>query len=318
MPSFATLPQKKAHRANRMDIIAAGNPGRMEANRSKFAPSSPRTPKIPGGKSRMNKSERFVVCALFLLAALCVPSSSSAQSPFDGTWRTLLNQTKISPKPLSSYLSQGWYHCLSCNPQFDAKADGQDQTVSGQSYDTISVHEVDAKSIELTTKKGGATISEQTRTASADGKTLTVNTTFHPQNGGPAVTSEVKAFRVGIAPAGINPTSGSWRITTIQQSDNGLLVTFKTNGDELTMTEPTGETYTAKLDGNDYPVKGAYSWDAVSLKQINKNTIEETDKRSGKVVDVSTMTISADGKKMTVVDSDKVTDRTSTYVAVKQ
>jgi len=266
----------------------------------------------------MKKVVRFVVCALFFIVAPSIVVSASAQSPLDGTWRTLLNQTKFSPKPLASYLSQGWYHCVSCNPSFDVQADGQDHPVTGRSYDTISVHEADAKSIEITTKKAGTTISEQTRTVSADGKTMTVKTTFHPANGGAVVTSEAKATRVGLAPAAINPTSGSWRIASVQQSDNGLLVTFKTNGDEITMTEPTGETYTAKLDGNDYPVKGAFGWDAVYLKRINKNTIEETDKRAGKVIDVSTTTISADGKKMTVVDTDKVSDRTSTYVAAKQ
>ena len=266
----------------------------------------------------MNKAERFVACALFLMPALLVPSSSFAQSPMDGTWRTQLNQSKFSPKPLASYLSQGWYHCVSCNPPFDVKADGTDQPVAGQAYDTISVHEVDSKSIAITTKKGGTIIGEQTRTAAGDGKTMTVKSIFHPANGGPVVTTEVKATRVGLAPAGINPTSGSWRIAAIQQSDNGLLATYKTNGDEVTLTQPTGETYTAKLDGTDYPVKGAVGWDAVSLKRINKNTIEETDKRAGKVTDVSTITVSADGKKMTVVDNDKLTDRTSTFVAVKQ
>lgn len=266
----------------------------------------------------MHKVGRFVVCALFVIAALSFSVSSSAQSPIDGTWRTLLNQTKFSPKPLASYLSQGWYHCVSCNPSFDVQADGQDHAVAGQSYDTISVHEVDAKSIEITTKKAGTIMSEQTRTASADGKTMTVKSTFHPANGGPVVTTEVKATRVGLAPAAINPTSGSWRIASLQQSENALLVTYKTSGDEITMTEKTGESYTAKFDGNDYPVKGAYGWDAVSLKRVNKNTIEETDKRGGKVTDVSTTTISADGKKMTVVDNDKTTDRTATYVAVKQ
>jgi hypothetical protein len=278
----------------------------------------PQIAKIPRRKIKMKKVVRFVVCALFFIVAPSIVVSASAQSPLDGTWRTLLNQTKFSPKPLASYLSQGWYHCVSCNPSFDVQADGQDHPVTGRSYDTISVHEADAKSIEITTKKAGTTISEQTRTVSADGKTMTVKTTFHPANGGAVVTSEAKATRVGLAPAAINPTSGSWRIASVQQSDNGLLVTFKTNGDEITMTEPTGETYTAKFDGNDYPVKGAFGWDAVCLKRINKNTIEETDKRAGKVIDVSTTTISADGKKMTVVDTDKVSDRTSTYVAAKQ
>lgn len=266
----------------------------------------------------MKKSERFVACALFFAAALCTSSSLSAQSPFDGTWRTLLNQTKFSPKPVAAYLSEGWYHCVSCNPSFAVKADGQDQAVTGQSYDTISVREVDPKSIQIVIKKGGATISEQTRTASADGKTMTVKSTYHPANGGPVVTTEVKATRVGIAPAAINSTSGSWRIAAVQQSENGLLVTYKTNGDEMTMTAPTGETYTAKFDGIDVPLKNTHGNYTASLKRINKNTVEETDKRDGKVTDVSTMTISPDGKKMTVVDNDKLNDRTATYYAVKQ
>ena len=266
----------------------------------------------------MNKVDRIMICALVVVAALWAPATSSAQSPFDGTWRTVLNQTKFDPKPMASYLSQGWYHCVSCTPAFDVQADGQDHAVAGQAYDTISVHEVDAKSIALTTKKGGTVMGEQTRTVSADGKTLTVKSTFHPANGSAPVTSESKATRVGLAPAGINPTSGSWKIASVQQSDNGLLFTYKSNGDELTMTAKTGETYTAKLDGTDSPVKNGYGWDTVSLKRTSKNSIEETDKSAGKVTDVSTMTISADGKKMTVVDTDKQSGRTATYIAVKQ
>ena len=158
----------------------------------------------------MNKAERFVACALFLVVALWTPSSSFAQSPFDGTWRVNFSQSKLSPKPNVFYLSQGWYHCISCNPAFDVKADGQDQAVTGQAYDTISVHEVDAKSTASVTKKGAVTVSEQTRTVSSDGKTLTVKSTFHPQNGGQPVTTEVKATRVGIAPSGVDSTERQW------------------------------------------------------------------------------------------------------------
>ena len=265
----------------------------------------------------MKKVVRFVVCALFFIVAPSIVVSASAQSPLDGTWRTLLNQTKFSPKPLASYLSQGWYHCVSCNPSFDVQADGQDHPVTGRSYDTISVHEADAKSIEITTKKAGTTISEQTRTVSADGKTMTVKTTFHPANGGAVVTSEAKATRVGLAPAAINPTSGSWRIASVQQSDNGLLVTFKTNGDEITMTEPTGETYTAKFDGVENPVKGSYGYDTVSLKRLGDRSFEETDKLKGKVVEIDTWTVASDGKTMTVVAVDKPSDRKSTDVLTK-
>ncbi len=266
----------------------------------------------------MKKVERSVVCAMFLTVALSVSALSFAQSPFDGTWRVNMNQSKISPKPLGFYLSQGWYHCTTCNPTFDAQADGQDHAVAGQAYDTISVKEFDPNTIQVTTKKGGNVDSESTRTVSANGKTLAVKVTSHPMNGGDPVITEVAASRVGVAPGGAHAASGQWKVDKVKQSDNGLLTTYKTNGDEITMSEPTGETYTAKLDGSDAPVKGAYGYDSVSLKKINTRSIEETDKRGGQVVDVSTMTVSADGKKMTIVDTSKPTDRTSTYIATKQ
>src|SRR5450631_1835213 len=96
-------------------IIAAANLAGRRC--SEFAPSSPRAPK-PQEEIRMKKVERIVVCALFVIAARLATGSASAQSPLDGTWRTQLNQTKFSPKPLASYLSQGWYHCVSCSPSF--------------------------------------------------------------------------------------------------------------------------------------------------------------------------------------------------------
>jgi len=266
----------------------------------------------------MNKFKSLVPCTLFLVSALCAPAFSFAQSPFDGTWRTNMDQSKISQKPNVFYISQGWYHCSSCVPNVDVKADGQDQAVTGQSYDTVSVHEVDPTSIALTTKKDGATINESTRTVSADGKTLTVKATYHPKGGSQPVITETTAVRVGVAPSGVQATSGQWRITKVKQSDNGLTTTFKTAGDELSISHPTGESFTAKFDGKDYPVNGAYSYNSVSLKRIDAHTIEETDKRDGTVVEVSKMTVSPDGRTLTVVATNTLTDRTSTYISRKQ
>ena len=266
----------------------------------------------------MNRTTRSLVCALFVLAVVCVSQGAPAQSPFDGTWHTNLAQSKISPKPNVFYLSQGWYHCVSCNPTYDAKADGTDQAVTGQAYDAVSITEVDPKTISVTTKKAGKVVYEQTRSVSADGKILTVKSTSHPMNSDQPITTEVTAKLVGPAPSGVHATSGAWAIDKIKQSDNGLDTTYKTNGDEITMTEPSGESYTAKLDGTDAPYKGSYSTDTVSLKKIDAHTIEETDKRGGQVVEVDKMTVSANGKTMTVIATNKLTDRTSTYVATKK
>jgi ribosomal protein S17 len=275
------------------------------------------TIKVPLKEKSMKKNELYIACA-FLAAALCAPALSIAQSPFDGTWITNINATQFSPKPSVFYLSQGWYHCVSCTPAIDAKADGTDQAVTGQAYDTLSVKEIDAKSLAFTAKKGGTVSFEQTRTVSADGKTLTVKTTNHPPGGGDAVIATTTATLVGIAPAGVHKTSGSWKTIKVQESENGLASTYKTNGDELTMSDPTGVTFTAKMDGTDAPVKGSYGRDTVSVKKIDAHTIEETDKRGDTVVGVSKVTISADGKKMTRVYTAKPSERVTTYTATKK
>ncbi|HKD60481.1 MAG TPA: hypothetical protein VKB47_08470 [Terracidiphilus sp.] len=254
--------------------------------------------------------------ALILSALLSAGLAAVAQSPIDGTWKTNMAQTKFSPKPNVFYLSQGWYHCISCNPTYDAKADGTDQSVTGQIYDTVVVKEADPNTIAVTTKKGGKVVSEQTRTVSADGKTLTVKTIAHPMNSDQTVTATATGKRTGVKPSGVHGTSGEWQIVKVEQSENGLTTTYKTSGDELTMSQPTGETFTAKLDGTEAPVKGAYGYDTVSLKKINDHTIEETQKRNGNVVMVNTMTVG--GKTMKVTAENKVTGRTNTYTATKQ
>jgi hypothetical protein len=266
----------------------------------------------------MRSFMRLAVSGSILVAALLCQVAASAQGSFDGTWRIMLDQSRFSPKPIVAFLSQGWYHCTSCNPQLDVKADGTDQPVLGQVYDTISVREIDTRTIQLIMKKGGTVIREQIRTASADGRQLTVKLIEHPTSGGQPITYQLSGRRVGTPPAAINSTSGQWRLVRVTQSENRWMITYRTKGDELTMTRPTGESYIARFDGKDYTAKGANGYNAVSLKRIGKNTIQEIDKRDGVVVETLTMTVSGDGKKMTIVDTNALTDRTTTYIAQKQ
>lgn len=261
----------------------------------------------------MNK---LLAYALFVAAVFSVPAFCRAQSAFDGTWRIDAAQSKLSPKPNDFYISDGWYHCTSCSPVIDVQADGQDHAVKGEPYDTLSVRVVDPHSIEQIAKKDGKIVYDQTRTVSANGKELTVKTTDHPENSSKPVTSEIVCAREGVAPSGVQATSGKWRIERLNESSNGLTFTDKVSGDELTMTDPTGATYTAKLDGTNAPVKGAYDFDSVSVKTVNPHTIEETDKRNGTVVDVARMTV--DGNTMRIEETNKITDRTDDLVAHKE
>jgi hypothetical protein len=51
---------------------------------------------------------------------------------------------------------------------------------------------------------------------------------------------------------------------------------------------------------------------------MGPRTMMESDMRDGKVVDTIKSTVAADGKSMTVVDSDKLRHRVTTYTANKQ
>ena len=255
-----------------------------------------------------------------LLTALLVPSLAPAQSSFNGTWKVELNTAKFPERPDEYLLQGGMYHCKTCVPPVDVKADGQDQKVTGHPYyETTSIRVVDDRTIEETQKKSGKVVATSKSSVSADGKTLTVEFSDSSASSTGPVTGKWQATRVASGLAGSHAISGSWRTTRMEtMSDNGLLFTYKVSGDSLTMTTPTGQSYTAKLDGTDAPYHGDPGTTSVSVKKTGPRTLEETDKRDGKVVGVARMTVSADGKKMTIAVDDKLHGTHSDFTATKQ
>ena len=55
-----------------------------------------------------------------------------------------------------------------------------------------------------------------------------------------------------------------------------------------------------------------------SLERLGPNKIRETDERMGKVTDVITSEVSADGKTLTVVDESKLDGKKYSYIAKKK
>ena len=96
------------------------------------------------------------------------------------------------------------------------------------------------------------------------------------QKEGPASRKTVQEGRA------LSPSSSSRGETP--GDDSVLTVTYRVSEDDLTMTDQVGDSYTAKFDGKDYPYKGDPGVTTVSLKKIDANTIEETDKLNGKVI----------------------------------
>src|SRR5271157_1507787 len=149
---------------------------------------------------------------LLIAVAQLAPTLLFAQSPFDGTWKTLFDQSQLSEKPLDFSLSNGMYDSTTgTGVKMRVKADGQDHPVTGQPWDTFAVKEIDAHTLQLVPKKNGQIVYEETRTASDDGKTLTMKTIRHYPDSDQTTLDEWTLERVGEAPSGAHAISGSWQ-----------------------------------------------------------------------------------------------------------
>jgi hypothetical protein len=254
-----------------------------------------------------------------VLCAAILPAQAVAASPFDGTWKEDIASAKISQVPDVFALKDGMFTCKSCAPSYTVKADGSDQPVSGNPYwDTVSVNASDDHNVVLTEKKNGKTNETITFKVAADGKTIDVELAGTSENGASfSGTGGLK--RVAIGSKGSGPISGSWMRTGMTNASDSLVTTtYKVDGDMLTMTDPTGDSYTAKMDGTEAPAKGNPGVTTVTVKKMGPHTMLETDMRDGKVVATTKSTVARDGTSMTVVDSNKLTHRVTTYTANKQ
>lgn len=260
--------------------------------------------------------KKLLFCGLVM--ALLVPASAMAQSAFDGTWKVDLNKAQASKKPFVITLKDGMYHCTCDTPPINVKADGQDYAVNGHpGYDMVAIKIVNDHSVQETDKKDGKVVTSSTFTAAADGKTATNE--FTDTSGTAPVTGNVTFERVAKAADSSNAVAGSWRVKTYNNiSDNGLTFTYKVDGDSLSMTDPTGSSFTAKMDGSDAPVKGIPDVTSVSVKKTGKNSLQMTGKRDGKVVNVRDLKVAADGKTMKMTRHDMLQGTTMSAVADKQ
>jgi hypothetical protein len=256
-----------------------------------------------------------------LLAALiaAVPVQVLAAGPFDGTWKIDVANVAPPTKPNVYVLLSGKYSCSSCAPPFTVPADGAFHAISGNPYvDSVAIKVVDARTVVETETKAGKTQWVYTMSVSADRQNMTtVMIDSSAVNGLPARGTFHQA-RTEDAPAGAHSVSGTWRTTKYEGfSDSAIVFTLKTDGDSVSFSQPTGQSYTATLDGPAVPYRGDPGITTVSATRLNAETIVETDMRDGKVVSTNTMT-TRDGKTMALIFVDELRGSTQSLTATRQ
>jgi hypothetical protein len=229
-----------------------------------------------------------------VLGLALLPAFAAAPSPFEGTWRPDPQLPSATRKPDSVQLAAGIYDCKACDPPYKIKADGRDQRVPNNPvYDTMSITVLDPHSVKGIAKKGGTQVGEVLISVSPDGATKTEKTTLTGMAPKPIeVTSRYRRVLDG-AP-GSHPVSGTWQLLDTDVTNHAEDTTFKVTDGTLVMTDLMGGAYSAKLDGTQAPYSGNPQYNAVSVKLINSKTIEESDLKDGKVVQLRRWSISAD------------------------
>jgi hypothetical protein len=265
------------------------------------------------GSVAMGSATTNLTAAVLLL----VPAIASADGPFDGTWKTRIESYKMSGKPDVFELTHGSFHCASCVPEVKVRADGSDQAVTGHDYyDAVAVREISPTSFEVQNKRAGKLISSITYSVSDGGATLAAR--FTDYTGSQPYSGNFTEKRLGAAPAGAHAASGSWQLDKVADvGDVGRTISYTMSADGLKMSW-NGMSYDARFDGKDYPMSGDPGNTLVALKRLGTDTIEEIDKRDGKVTDILRSTVSNDGKTMQVVDTDPVHETRVSYLMDKQ
>jgi hypothetical protein len=240
------------------------------------------------------------VCASVLLGLMSFSPLCVAQSVFNGTWRPDPEIYSPTRKPDVVELVNGVYDCQTCAPPYKIKADGHDQPISGNPYyDTLSITVVSDRTLKKIAKKGGKTVAESEIVVSEDGKKVTERQTLYFMAPRP-IEMTTRSSRVSAGSQGAHPISGTWRATDSEVSNHAEDTIFKVSGQTLEMSDRMGRSFSAKLDGTEAPYNGSDEFTSVSLKMIDGHTIEESDKKGGKVVKISRWDIGPDGKTMRV------------------
>lgn len=260
-----------------------------------------------------------LLIAATLVAALA-PAVATAQTAFDGTWKTDPSKITFSTKPTVLSFKDGMYDCKTCVYKTVVKTDGIDQKVEGNPYtDTLAVKIVDKNTVEMVAKKSGKETSRSKRVVSADGNSMTLEYKNTSPNNGEVTTGKTIFKRVDKDAVGTNAASGSWLVTKIENvSDNALKVTYKSAGDMMNMSTAGGQSYSAKMDGSDAPMKGNAGVTTVAVKLVGKNVLEEVDKRDGKVTFTTKRTVDAASKTLKVDWENKLAGTNGSYAMVKQ
>jgi hypothetical protein len=252
----------------------------------------------------------FVVAIAMLAAA----GTALAESPWTGTWKL---------DPAQSKLTGDTIRFATVGDELTYTAGGHTTKVKlgGSPTKTwIGAEEswkkIDENTYENHATQNGVDLGTDTWTLSPGGKTLKVESKGTQPDG----SSRDDVFDYTRV-SGTHGLAGRWKSTKAKMNEEQTYEFAAKGSDGLTWNIPAIKgVLDAKFDGKDYAPVGPTvpKGFTIALVRTSPRTLKVSWKMNGEVVQHSTMTVSADGKKMTEVGSAAKTNEPYTEVWVKQ
>lgn len=262
-----------------------------------------------------------MVAKVAAVGLFVVAGPAWADSPFDGTWKVDLSTAQITGKPERFQVKNGTYSCQTCQPTpYSIPADGQYHRVAGRPYwDELSVTPNGDNAATFSFKKGGRVISTNTMTVSADGRTLT-SVSHNTNNGGNVpVDATSSMIRVGTPMAGAHAISGAWQPQVATSvSDAALTMKMRLTGNQFHQEIGLGETLDATIGGSYAVNVGDPGKTMTKVERAGPRALRFTDMRGGRVINIQTLTVAADGKSIASIARDPTTGNTTRGTALRQ
>lgn len=235
---------------------------------------------------------------LMLLAVCLVVGSLWAEdSPFVGNWKLNASRSKLTDEMKVTSLGGNRFSFDFSGDTESIAVDGTDQP--GTMGTTLAVSEEGPDQWKVVRKKDGKVIVTGIWTLSTDGKKLSDHFTAMRPNGGTTSLDYVYE-RKGDG----QRFAGDWVSTTEQVNSVFEIQVRPFEGDGLSFITPGGGgTQNVKFDGKDIANVGAVVDGLTSTgKRMNERTVEVTTKRNGEVANTNEITVSEDGKTLTMTE----------------
>ena len=237
------------------------------------------------------------VFLLMVAACLVGGTAWAVDDPMVGDWKLNPSKSKLTDVMKVESLGGNKYSFDfgGGDPEI-AVADGTDQPGHFGIMIAVSVDAPDKWTVVR--RKDGKVLATGIWTLSTDGNTLNDHFTATRPNGG-STSLDYVYKRTG----GGSGFAGTWVSSSEQVNSVVVLKIRAWEGDGLSFISQGGAgTKNVKLDGKDYANVGAIvDGLTASAHRVNERMVEITDKISGKVRDTQEISVSADGKTLTVM-----------------